>query len=100
MSWSNVMTLMVTSWTDSVKHKAGHLAQIDSILDHMAMENPLKDPAWENIVGSMLGYRTDDLEQAKVALESGPYARCGIWETVEWSEFVLAAGALAGGMTW
>ena len=82
------------------EHMAGHLAHIESIVDHIAMAGPLKDPSGEHIVGSMLVYRTDDLDQAKAWLEGDPYARCGIWETVEWSRLVLAAGTLAGGVTW
>ena len=48
----------------------------------------------------MLVYRTDDLDQAKTWLDGDPYARCGIWGTIEWSRLVLAAGTLAGGVTW
>ena len=82
------------------EHMAGHLAHIEAIVDHIAMAGPLKDPAGEKIVGSMLVYRTNDLEQAKVWLDGDPYARCGIWGTIEWSRLVLAAGTLVGGVTW
>ena len=64
------------------------------------MAAPLKDPAGEKIVGSMLVYRADDLEQAKAWLDGGPCARCGILGTIEWSLLALAAGTLAGGVTW
>ena len=47
------------------EHMAGHLAHIEAIVDHIAMAGPLKDRAGEKIVGSILVYRTDDLEQAK-----------------------------------
>jgi len=53
------------------EHMAGHLAHIESIVDHIAMAGALKDPSGEHIVGSMLVYRTDDLEQAKAWLEGG-----------------------------
>ena len=82
------------------EHMAGHLAHIESIVDHIAMARPLKYPSGEHIDGSMLVYRTDDLEQAKAWLEGDPYSCCGIWERVEWSRLVLAAGTLAGGVTW
>ena len=36
------------------------------------MAGPLKDAPGENIVGSMLAYRTDDLEQAKAWLDGAP----------------------------
>ena len=79
---------------------AGHLAHIEAIVDQIAMAGPLKDAAGEKIVGSMLVYRTDDLEQAKAWLDGDSYARCGIWGTIEWSRLVQAVGTLAGGVTW
>jgi uncharacterized protein YciI len=82
------------------QHMAGHLAHIEAIVDHLAMAGPLKDHAGERIIGSLLAYRTDDLSQAQAWLEADPYARCGIWESLEWTRLVLAAGALAGGVTW
>jgi uncharacterized protein YciI len=60
----------------------------------------LKTRLEKKSLGSMLAYRTDDLEQAKAWLDGDPYSRCGIWGTVEWSRLVLAAGTLAGGVTW
>lgn len=82
------------------QHMAGHLAHIEAIVDHIAMAGPLQDLSGERIVGSMLAYRTDNLTQAKAWLDGDPYARSGIWGTVEWSRLVLAAGTLAGGVTW
>ena len=82
------------------QHMADHLAHIESIVDHIVMAGPLKDPSGEHVVGSLLAYRTDDLEQAKSWLNGDPYAHCGIWEGVEWSRLVLAAGSVAGDVTW
>jgi uncharacterized protein YciI len=79
---------------------AGHLSHLETIVDHIAMAGPLKDPSGSRIVGSLLAYRTDDLEQAKAWLDGDPYSRCGIWADVEWSRLVLAAGSLVGGVTW
>ena len=44
------------------EHMAGHLAPIESIVDNTAMAGPLKNPSGEHVVGSMLVYRTDDLQ--------------------------------------
>ncbi len=82
------------------EHMSGHLAHIEGIVDHIAMAGPLKDPSGEKIEGSVLVYRTDELEQAKASLDHDPCARSGIWGTIEWSRLVLAAGNLAGGVTW
>mgnify|MGYP003689357113 FL=1 len=82
------------------EYMAGHLSHLETIVDHIAMAGPLKDPSGSRIVGSLLAYRTDDLEQAKAWLDGDPYARCGIWADVEWSRLVLAAGSLVGGVTW
>jgi uncharacterized protein YciI len=82
------------------EHMVGHMRHIESIVDHIAMAGPLKDESGEQVVGSFLAYKTDDLSQAKAWLEGDPYAQSGIWEMVEWSRLVLAAGVLAGGVTW
>ena len=82
------------------QHMVGHMKHIEDIVDHIAMAGPLKDGAGEQIVGSFLAYRTDDLNQATAWLAGDPYAQSGIWGTVEWSRLVLAAGTLVGGVTW
>ena len=82
------------------EHMAGHLAHTEAIVDHITMAGPLKDEAGEQTVGSFLAYKTYDLSEAKAWLAGDPYAQSDIWETVEWSRLVLAAGALAGGVTW
>jgi len=64
------------------EYMAGHLSHLETIVDHIAMAGPLKDPSGSRIVGSLLAYRTDDLEQAKAWLDGDPYSRCGIWADV------------------
>ena len=82
------------------QHMVAHMKHIESIVEHIAMAGPLKDEAAERVVGSFLAYKTDDLKQAKAWLDGDPYAQSGIWESMEWSRLVLAAGVLAGGVTW
>ena len=82
------------------QHMVGHMKHIESIVEYIAMAGPLKDEAAERVVGSFLAYKTDDLKQAKAWLDGDPYAQSGIWESMEWSRLVLAAGVLAGGVTW
>ena len=54
------------------EHMAGHLAHIEALVDHIAVAGLLKDQAGEKIVGGMLVYRTDDLEEAKAGLMATP----------------------------
>ncbi len=82
------------------EHMVDHMKHIEAIVDHIAMAGPLQDEAGKHVVGSFLAYKTDDLDRAKAWLAGDPYAQSGIWESVEWSRLVLAAGALAGGVTW
>ena len=82
------------------QHLVVHMKHIEDIVDSIAMAGPLKDEAGEQIVGSFLAYWTDDLNQEKAWLAGDPLAQCGIWGTLEWSRQVLAAGTLAGGVTW
>jgi len=82
------------------QNMVGHMDYIKGIVQHIAMAGPLKDDSGKEIVGSLLVYHTDNLDQARAWLEGDPYAKSGIWETVEWSRLVLAAGTLVGGVTW
>ena len=106
MSRENVWLVQCTDRVDAEvsrlreEHMAGHLAHLESIMDHIAIAGPLKNEAGDEIVGSLLAYKTDDLDQAKAWLDGDPYAQCGIWERIEWSRLVLAAGTLIGGATW
>ena len=106
MSRENVWLVQCTDRVDAEvsrlreEHMAGHLAHLESIMDHIAIAGPLKNAAGDEIVGSLLAYKTDDLDEAKAWLDGDPYAQCGIWEGIEWSRLVLAAGTLIGGATW
>ena len=79
----------------------GHLSRlIKATVDHIAMASPLRAPSGSRRGGSLLAYRTKELEQAKARLYGGPHARRGIWADSEWSRAVLAGGPLVGGLTW
>ena len=81
------------------QHMVGHMKHIKAIIDHIAMAGPLKDEAGYETAGSFLAYKTDDLNQGKAWLGGDPYTQNGIRKTLHWSRLVLAAGALAGGVT-
>ena len=69
------------------QHMVGHMKHIEDIVDHIAMAGPLKDEAGEQIVGSFLAYRTDDLNQAKAGLPVIPTRRAvsgGPWSGRAW----------------
>ena len=106
MAWENLWRVKRTNRdrddVDSLReeHMSGHLAHTEANLDHITVAGPLKDPAGEKIVGSMRMYRTEDLERAKAWIDGDPFARRGIWGTIDWSRSVLATGPLAGGVTW
>ena len=78
------------------QHMVGHMKHIEDIVDHIAMAGPLKDEAGEQIVGSFLAYRTDDLNQAKAWLDGDPYAR----ERYLGDRGVVAPGARSRDLGW
>lgn len=81
------------------EHLKAHMAYVEKILPHLAVAGPMRD-AQRNIDGSMLVYRTDSVAVARQLLEDDPYARAGVWASVEYKTFNAAAGEWVGGTAW
>lgn len=78
----------------------GHLEHVESILDHILVAGPIFADDQKTLIGSNLIYKTDDKEQARKWLESDPYFKAPIWESVEFHLFRGALGEAVGGITY
>lgn len=79
-----------------------HLAYIESIMAHILIAGPLFDSNNEDkkSIGSLLVYKTQDMEEARAWLEQDPYYAADIWQSVELRFFRGAAGDAVGGRAW
>ena len=80
-------------------HLAEHLAYIDTILDRLRLAGPIPD-AQGNYVGSILIYEADDHDAARALVMEDPYAKAGVWHSIEVTPFKPVAGSYIGGKTW
>jgi len=79
---------------------AAHFAYIETILDRIAVAGPMREQAGESIRGSCFIYHTDDKAEASELLENDPYYKAGIYEQIDYHQFLGAAGSWVGGKIW
>jgi len=81
---------------------AAHLAYIESIMGHILLAGPLFDSEREDkkTIGSLLVYKTQNMEEARAWLEQDPYYAANIWQSTELRIFRGAAGDAVGGRAW
>lgn len=77
-----------------------HLAYIESVMDRIAVAGPLSASVGGSLSGSCFIYHTDDRAVAETLLHEDPYYKAGLYESVEFRAFRLAAGVWIGGATW
>ena len=82
------------------EHMEEHFSYIETIIDCIAFAGPLTSESGDKIIGSMLAFKTEELQKAQLWLSQDPYFSCEIWEKTEWSRFVASAGDLIDGITW
>lgn len=76
-----------------------HFAHIESVLERIAVAGPLRDEDGRTI-GSLIVFRCDSAAEARALLDRDPYAKAGIWKSVEIRPFLAAAGDWIGGKIW
>lgn len=77
---------------------ADHLAHVEKTVDSLLLAGPMFDG--DTVIGSMLIFKADSPEQALEMAKQDPYYHADIWESMEVSRFVGAAGDFVGGKTW
>jgi uncharacterized protein YciI len=81
------------------EHLAAHLAHVETVMDRLLLAGPLKQPDGA-VLGSLIVIRAETEAEARALLESDPYHRAGIWQTIRIERFVPVAGTLVGGRNW
>lgn len=79
---------------------ADHFAYIETILERIAVAGPMRDRSGGRIIGSCFIYHTDDEAEARELLENDPYYTAGIYDQIEYHQFLGAAGSWVGGKIW
>ena len=80
------------------KFMAEHLANVEAVIENIAVAGPLKEGA--DTVGSLFVVKADDETSARVILEADPYFAAGVWQSIEVDQFLAVAGDWVGGITW
>lgn len=88
---------------DSAQRRAdarqAHFAQVETIMDRVAIAGPLKD-AGGAFTGSLIVLDVADEAEARALVEADPYFKAGVWSDIEIHPFVPAAGGWIGGKIW
>jgi uncharacterized protein YciI len=80
-----------------------HLRYVESIADKVLIGGPMppSDPGdRRQFKGSILLYKVRSRDEAAALFAADPYAKAGIWETVEEFAFAPVIGDAVGGITW
>lgn len=83
-------------------HLIEHLRYVESVLDKVVVAGPCLAPEGEGrqFQGSIMVYKADSEEDARVLFEGDPYVKNNVWSKVRVMPFVPVAGHLVGGKTW
>ncbi|MEM7569349.1 MAG: YciI family protein [Pseudomonadota bacterium] len=77
---------------------AEHLAHIADTIDNFLIAGPMLEAG--ETTSSLLIVKAQSEEEALEIVNADPYAKAGIWESIEVRTFVAAAGDWVGGTTW
>ena len=81
-------------------HTAEHLAYIEQVMGDLNVAGPLFDESGKSVIGSMYCLHTQSLARAREIIENDPYFKAGVFESVEYTPHMPAAGKFIGGKTW
>lgn len=79
---------------------AAHLAYIESVMGELNVAGPLFDESGTAVIGSLYCLHTPSLARAREIVENDPYFRAGVFDSVEYTPHMPAAGKFIGGKTW
>ena len=81
-------------------HAGEHLAYIETVMGDLNVAGPLFDQSGKVVIGSMYCLHTQSLARAREIIEGDPYFRAGVFDSVEYTPHMPAAGKFIGGKTW
>lgn len=77
-----------------------HLAHVENTIDDLLVAGPIFSPDGKSVCGSLLIYKTGNLQTAKAMLEADPYYKAKIWQDISYNIFYGAAGSAVGGLAY
>ena len=86
----------------AMDHPGEHAAKMREELmqehiDHVVIAGPMFAADNITVVGSMLVYKFDDIEKARLTLQADPYYAAGAWDKISINTFRAALGDVVGG---
>lgn len=82
------------------RHLDGHLRHVEDHWRSYITAGPIRAPGEDAICGSVFLVIAPSLEAAKALMNGDPYITCGLYETIEYTEFTNSVGRFIGGRIW
>lgn len=82
------------------KHLDGHLRHVEQHWRSYVTAGPIREPGGDQIIGSVFLVLAKNLQEAKDLMNGDPYITCGMYQSVEYTEFTNSIGLFPGGRIW
>ncbi len=83
-----------------IRHLDGHLKHVEDHWRSYVTAGPIRQPGGDDIIGSAFLVLSDSLDSAKTLMNGDPYITCGMYQSIEYTEFTNSIGLFPGGKIW
>jgi uncharacterized protein len=81
-------------------HLAGHLRHVENHWRRYVTAGPIRTPGEDALIGSVFLVLADTLADARALMNGDPYITCGMYASIEYTEFTNSIGQFIGGKIW
>lgn len=82
------------------QHLKGHLDHVEANWKRYITAGPIREPGGEALIGSVFLVLANSLDEAKALMDGDPYITCGMYASIEYTEFNNSIGQFIGGKIW
>lgn len=78
----------------------GHLRHVEQNWRSYVTAGPIREPGGDHIIGSVFLVLAETLDDVQTLMNGDPYFTCGMYETIDYTEFTNSIGRFIGGKIW